>query len=99
MIQIPGRSYDHALGTIPAAIEGVDGVATDCLNRLHRAKDGTTERRIPVDGCRKLIVHHVAGIIVMHGDLFEDHSTFCFNVLGAYQRIDHDIAHDIDRKR
>jgi hypothetical protein len=44
-------------------------------------------------------VHEVSGIIVIHGDFFEDHSSFSLDVLGANQRIDHDIAHDIYRER
>ena len=44
-------------------------------------------------------MHDVTGIVVVHGDLFQDHPTLGVNVSCANKRIGDDIADNLNRQR
>ncbi len=45
------------------------------------------------------VVHLVAGLVVVHRDLFEDHASLSLHIGLGEDGVDHEVAHDIDRER
>ena len=69
------------------------------LDRVDGAEDRAAERGVAEHRRGELVVHDVAGVVVVHGDLLEDHAALGLDVLGADQRIGHDVADDVDGQR
>jgi hypothetical protein len=44
-------------------------------------------------------VHRVRGIVLVHGDLFEDHPALGVHVLGLDQRAGHHVGQHVDGQR
>ena len=64
-----------------------------CRGPAGRAGVSPNERR------REHVVHDVAGIVVVHGDLFEDHAALGLDVSRGDQRRGDHVADHVDRER
>ena len=74
-----------------SAVQGVDGV--------DRAEDRAAERGVAEHGVREQVVHAVARVVLVHGDLFEDHAALGVDVRRADQRAGQHVADDVDGER
>ena len=60
---------------------------------------GAPERAVAQGGAGEDVVHQVGGIVLVHGDLFEDDPAFGLDVVLAQQRRRHHVGDDVDRQR
>ena len=96
---LPGhRDGDH-LGPVAPFVVALDLVAAERLDRLGRPGDRPGQRGAGPGRRREEVVHHVVGIVVVHGDLVEDHLALRLHVLGGDQRGGDHVAEDVERHR
>jgi len=61
--------------------------------------DEPAERVLPVHGRAQQVVYLVVGLVVVHGDLLEDHATLGLHVRLREYRRGHQVAHHVDGQR
>ena len=96
VVEVSRGSHDHGLRSITGPVKAVDRRARNGFDGLDRSEDRPAERGIAEERRCEFVVNDVAGIIVMHGDLFENDTAFRLDIGSEDQRIGHDIAHDRD---
>jgi hypothetical protein len=69
-----------------------DLLPRDRVDRLGRAQDGAAERRVAEQLGRERLVDGVGGIVVVHGDLFQDHPPLGVDVLRLDERVGHHVG-------
>ena len=99
VVDVAGNGDGHHLGPVAALVVALDLVAAERLDRLGRPGDRPGQRGAgPGRRCEQ-VVHHVVGIVVVHGDLVEDHLPLGLDVLGGDQGGGDHVAEDVDRHR
>ena len=93
-----GRDHNGRRG-VPRAVEVVDLPAGHRRDGLHRAGDEPAQRSVAVDGLGEQVVHLVARLVVVHGDLFEDHAPLGLHIGLGQHRVGHQVAHHVDGQR
>ena len=73
---------------------GVIDSMVSTVPRIGRPSGVGAEHRVG-----ELLVDEVAGVVVAHRDLFEDHVALGLDVVRAQQRGRHEVADDVDRQR
>ena len=76
-----------------------DLIAGDGVDRCGGAEDRPAERGVAEQLAGERLVHGVGGIVVVHGDLVEDHAALGLHLLRLDQRTGHHVGQDIDRQR
>jgi hypothetical protein len=91
---------DHQVGgQIALVVIAGDAVPGQRVDRLDGAEDRPAQRSVAVQRDGEFVVHEVGGIVVAHGDLFEDHAALGVDVLRIDQRGGHHVGDDVDRQR
>ena len=80
VVEVAGGGDHDAAGRVAAAVETVDLPAGHRRDGLGGAGDQPAQRVVAVDGRDEQVVHLVAGLVVVHGDLFEDHPALGLDV-------------------
>ncbi len=85
MVDVAG-DRDHRVGrSVPGAVVVGDGVAAQALDGVDRAQHRTPEIGVTQHSRGEDVVDDVARVIVVHGDLLEDHTTLRGHVVSCYQ--------------
>jgi len=99
MLDVAGRGDDELVAAVATAVVAGDRRTAHRLDRGDRAEHRATERIARPDQIGERVVHRVAGIVVMHGDLFENHAALVVDLLRGQHRRQHHVADDVDRDR
>src|SRR6185312_12565889 len=97
MIQISGSGDDHVTRRKSLAIKIKHRSAVEFLDRVASAKDRPTQGMILPEILGKDFVDEVIGIVFAHLDLFENHAALAADVLRIENRIQHQVAENIER--
>ena len=95
------RGRDHQpVRLVVAPVEAGDAVTGQAVDRLRGAQHRPSERTVTEEGVREEVVHPVAGVVLGHGDLFEDDVTLGLDLLRRDDRAGaaRARAHLVDRR-
>ena len=99
MVQTATRRDDHPVRRVAPPVVTGDRRTGQCPDAVDGPDDRTPERTVAVKSGGEGVVHHVTGVVVVHGDLFEDHTPLGLDVLGGDQRRRHHVADQVHRQR
>ena len=99
VVEVARDRDDHVRRGVVPLVEPPDLVARHRRDRRLRTRDGPAQRRVAVGLAREQVVHHVVGVVVVHGDLVEDHVTLGLDVLGRDRRGGDHVAEHVDGQR
>ena len=100
VVDVAGDRDDHGRGAVAALV-----VARRSASRVSALIDSTVPAigrpsGVSPQACRgEQVVHHVVGVVVVHGDLVEDHVTLGLDVLGGDREDGDHVAEHVDRQR
>ncbi len=98
VVDVAGHRHDHPFGCVTPDVERMQLRTRHGLDRLDTADHRTSHRVIAEHGREEHVAEAVLGIVVTHGDLFEDDVALHFDILGGTTPPQHDIGHQIDRE-
>jgi hypothetical protein len=97
VLEVARCRNDHVGRPVVPLVEPRHLRAGQCLDRADGPGDGPAQRRLGTVGLLgEEVVHHVVRVVVVHGDLVEDHVTLRLDVLGREQRGGDHVAEDVD---
>ena len=100
VVDVAGHRHDHRGRAVVLAPEALDLLAGQGLDRGLGAGDGPAERGVGAPGLLgEELVDDVVGVVVVHGDLVEDHVALGLDVVGGQQRAGDHVAEDVDGQR
>ena len=100
VVEAAGRGDDDVLRHVAGPVEVPDLVAGHRRDGLLGAGDEPPQRRIrTVDRLDEEVVHLVAGLVVAHRDLFQDHAALGLHVRLGQQRVGDQVTHHVDGER
>jgi hypothetical protein len=98
VIEVAGRR-DHDVGRrVTPSVEPVDLGPGHRGDRLLGARDEPAQRVVAVDRLGEDVVDLVTGLVLVHGDLFEDHAAFGLDVGRLEERVGHRVGQHVDRE-
>jgi hypothetical protein len=89
VVQRSGGGDHHVRQVVPTPVEAVDLRPGQALDALDAADDVAADRRVAPERRGEGVVHDVTGVVVVHGDLLEDHAPLDLDVVGGEQRVGH----------
>ena len=99
VVDVAGRGDDQVGRVVVLAVEAGDLVAGQRVDGLDGAEDRAAERGVAEQRGGEQVVHLVAGVVLGHGDLFEDDAALGVDVLLADQRAGEHVADHVDGQR
>ena len=92
MIQAACCRYENVPGIEESAIVVEQHCLLEPADRLLCAQNRLPQRVILPEVLSKYLVNKVVGTVLVHLDLFENHSALTDNVLSCEDRIEHQVA-------
>ena len=92
MINISGGCDDQVARIEPLLIGVEDHLLLECLYRFLGAEYWLAQRVILPKILGEDLMHQVIRVVLVHLDLFENHSALTDNVLSCEDRIEHQVA-------
>src|SRR4051812_33817587 len=99
VVEVAGGGDDERVRTVAAPVVAGDRRAAHRPDRLDTAENRAPQRCVRPDGARERVVDRIARVVVVHGDLFEDHAALAVDVVRYEQRRRDHVADDVDGER
>jgi hypothetical protein len=99
VVDVPGGRDDQPVTAVVPAVVAHDRRALHGLDGLRRSEHRATQGVVRPDQLGERVVHRVAGVVVMHGDLLEDHAALVVDLTGREDRRGDHVADDVDGDR
>ena len=99
MIQVSRRREDHIAAAEAVAVVAEELRLLQPAHRLLGSQDRLAQRMALPEVLGEDLVHQVVGVVLVHLDLFEDHTPLALDVALRKDRMQHQIAQYIERRR
>ncbi len=99
VVQVAGHRDDRVRSGVVRAVEATHLRAGQRLHRLDGAGYRPAQRGGTVARRREQVADHVVGVVVVHGDLVEDHLALRLDICCLESRRRHHVAEHVDRTR
>src|SRR5581483_4491658 len=96
VVQIAGRRDDHVIGSKALTVKIKYLLLLKRPYRVLGPQNRLAQRMVFPKALRKDLMDKIVRVIFVHFNFFQDHALFAVNVIGSKNRVQNQIAQDID---
>ncbi len=96
VLQIARGGENHVVAGETLAIVIEQNILLEAAHRLLRPQDRFSQGMVLPEILRENLVHQIVGVVLVHLDLFENHSTLTHDVIVVEDRVQHQVGENIE---